>query len=431
MYKEDFQIFDNYKKEQTALFESDIKDSKNETENKNRKKYPSDMIYLDSAASSLTPDIVVEKMNEYYYGYRSNIDRGLYKSAERATGEYEKARQKVTSLINANPDEVIFTASSTDSANKLVVMLETYFKNKKDDRNEILVSKYAHHSDLVPLQEYAKRAGKSIVLFDNVSDALSKMNGKTLLVSCPLASNVTGEIFDIKSLAAKAKDCGAMTVCDMTAAAGHIIIDASDLGVDCAYFGAHKMCGPTGVGALFIKREIVREMSPATFGGGMVWEVSDSSSNFRSDIKKFEAGTGNIAGVIGFGVAVDYLSGINIQKINAHTKEILAYAFAELEKLSKENIIKIYAEKDVEKNVGIISFEVMRDDGSIIHPHDVAQVLADNHVAIRSGHHCAQPLMRKLGVASLSRASFYLYTDKRDVDTLVVSILKVAEKFSR
>lgn len=454
MNKKDFQIFDNYKKENKA-----------------------EMVYLDSAASSLTPDYVVNKMNEYYFDYRSNIDRGLYKSAIKATYEYEESRKKIAIFTNANDEDIIFTSSSTDSSNKLIFMLEKYLFCKKEEssninrtkiinKKEILVSTYSHHSDLVPLQELANRNNLKIILCKNEEDFINHISENTLILSCVHASNVTGQIFDVKSIFAKAKSVSKsiFTICDMTASAGHIKINIKDLGCDAAYFGAHKMCGPTGIGALYIKREIMREMLPASYGGGMVWEVSDESSTFRSDIKLFEAGTGNIAGVIGFGAAVDYINNLGKEKnikeeegnlvkenkfgleiIRSHTKEVLNYALSELSKLEESGLVKLFTEKNIEKNIGIISFEVYKKSKdfdsknlninaksiSSIHPHDVAQILADNHAAVRSGHHCAQPLMRELCVPALTRASFYFYNTKDDVDALIINLKKVQNIFSR
>ena len=425
MHKQDFQIFNNYinAKDNAGHFL---------------------MIYLDTAASSLTPDYVVNKMNEYYFDYRSNIDRGLYASATKATFEYEESRKKIAKFINASNDEIIFTSSSTDSSNKLVMMLESYLKEKS---GEILVSAYSHHSDLVPLQELAQNNNLNIILCTNEQDFVNKISENTILISCVHASNVTGQIFDVRSIFAKAKENAKniFTICDMTASVGHMSVDIKEIDCDAAYFGAHKMCGPTGVGALYIKREIMRNMFPATFGGGMVSEVLDESSTFRSDIKRFEAGTGNIAGVIGFGAAVDYINNLGkenerkeieennsgIQIIRSHTKEILDYAISELSKLEESGVVKLFTERDTENNIGIISFEVYKKSGGVIHPHDVAQILADNHVAVRSGHHCAAPLMRKLGVTALTRASFYFYNTKDDVDALIINLKKVQDIFSK
>ncbi len=402
--KSDFKIFENYKLENGT-----------------------DFTYLDSAATSLTPTYVVEKMNEYYYNYKSNIDRGLYKTAERATAEYENARVKVAQFIGAENDEVIFTSGVTDSSNKIVIMIESHLMPYKDmykTKNEILVSDHAHHSDLVPLQEYAKRNGLTVVLAgENLVELITE---KTLIVSCMYASNVTGEVFDIKSIATRAKEFKAFVLCDLTAAVGHVDLNVKSLDIDAGYFGAHKMCGPTGVGVLYVKRELLRGMNPSTYGGGMVWEVSDTTSTYRSDVKKFEAGTPNIGGVIGTGAAVDYINTVGLENIKTHVQDVTAYAILKLVKLGKEGSVKVFTKHEVQKNIGIISFEYVG-----VHAHDVAQVLADNHVAVRSGHHCAAPLMRKLCAVAVVRVSFYMYSSTQDVDNLILAIKKVRDTFKK
>lgn len=426
--KKDFQIFENYKKE-------------------NKK----EMVFLDSAASSLTPDCVISKMNEYYFKYRSNIDRGLYKSAERATYEYEKAREKVAKFLNVTNEEIIFTGGSTISSNNLIIMFENYYKQKIEkfnliDKNKIIVSNFSHHSDLLPIQEFVKRNNLELVYINNDQDAIKNIDQKTLLVSIPIVSNVTGKIFDIESISKKVKQFNAFIFCDMTAAIGHIKLDINKLNIDGAYFAAHKMCGPTGVGVLYIKRELSRQMYPSFFGGGMVWEVSANDSNYRSDIKRFEGGTANIAGVIGLGAAVDYIDRMGIENIENYIKDLTSYAIQKMENLNSVNkyenkndlyniknglksdiqFIKLYTEKNLSRNAGIISFNI-KD----IHSHDVAQILADNHIAVRAGHHCAQPLMKSLCVPALTRVSFYLYNDKKDIDFLIDGLKKVKEVFNK
>lgn len=400
MHREDFQIFNNYKNQ-----------------------YGIDLVYLDSSASSLTADFVVEKMNEYYFNYRSNIERGLYRTAERATVEYENSRKKVAEFVGADHNEIIFTASSTDSSNKLIRMMEKHMEPHKEyykTKNEIVLIEESHHSELVPLQEYAKRNNLKIVT------GIENIGEKTLIVSCPFASNITGEIFDVKNIFAKAGKVKAFSICDMTAAAGHLDINVKDLGCDAAYFGAHKMCGPTGVGVLYVKHDVLNTMEPVDFGGGIVWEVEKDNTIYRSDNKRFEPGTPNIAGVIGLGAAIDYINKIGLENIRNQVEEVTKYAFEKLVEFEKENKIKIFAEKRVEKNVGIISFEVMG-----VHAHDVAQILADNGVCVRSGHHCAQLYIKKMCVPALTRASIYFYNTKEDVDQLIKAIEKVIEKFGK
>jgi len=420
--KKDFKIFENYK-------------TKNNT----------DLVYLDNAASSLTPDVVVNKLVEYYEEYRSNIDRGLYKTAIDATTEYDNVRGKVAEFIGADSEDIIFTSGSTMSSNMLVNLVEKHLAdymesskvNMYESKNEILVSVYAHHSDLVPLQEYAKRNGLQIKLItpdENIESEenskkyldkfINSINEKTLIVSHPLVSNVTGEIFDIKKIGERVKEVKGFLISDMTATVGHIDINVKDLGVHAAYFSGHKMCGPTGVGVLYLDRNYSRTMTPVVFGGGMVWDVGDESSTYRSDIKVFEAGTASIADVIAFGAAIDYIKNIGLKNIHEHVKDVLEYAKTEIENNFGDKV-KIY-NADSKMNAGILSFDVAG-----IHPHDVAEVLGRESVCVRAGHHCAQPLMRHYSLPALSRISFYIYSGKEDIDKLISSLKKVLEVFKK
>lgn len=386
MHKEDFSIFDNYKA-----------------------KHGTGLVYLDTAASSLTPDYVVDAMSDYYKNYRSNIDRGLYPSAVTATEKYNNARETVAKFFHINSDETIFTSGSTDASNKLARMLE---QKLAPNKNTIIASKWAHHSDLVPLQELAKRNNLEIVLVNDEAECIEKINEKTAVVSMPIASNVTGNIFDIKSVAAAAHKAGAYMISDITAAAGHIDIDLHDIDLDAAYMSAHKMCGPTGVGMLYVKREILRDIQPVTFGGGMVWEVSEQTSTYRSDVRAHESGTAGIAEVIGFAAAVEYINKNNILDENKKINTVLGYTLIELGKIEGVNIYS-----KAENNIGIISFNI---EG--IHPHDVAEVLGRHHIAMRAGHHCAQIAMKTLEVPATCRVSFYFYNDNADVDAFVIAL---------
>lgn len=395
MHKQDFSIFDNYKA-----------------------KHRTTLVYLDTAASSLTPDCVVDAMSEYYLNYRSNIDRGLYPSAVTATEKYNNAREVVAKFFHINSDETIFTSGSTDASNKLTRMLE---QKLTPNKRQIIASKWAHHSDLVPLQELAKRNNLEIVLVNDEAECIEKINENTAIVSMPLASNVTGNIFDIKSVAAAAHKAGAYIISDITAAAGHIDIDLHDLDLDAAYMSAHKMCGPTGVGMLYVKRDILRDMEPVTFGGGMVWEVGESSSTYRSDVRAHESGTAGIAEVIGFAAAVEYINKNNILNENKKINSVVEYALGELAKVEGVNV---YSKN--ENNIGIISFNV-----NDIHPHDIAEVLGRHHIAMRAGHHCAQIAMKTLSVPATCRVSFYFYNTNADVDAFIIALqdaIKILKK---
>lgn len=391
MYRQDFSIFDNYKA-----------------------KHGADLVYLDTAASSLTPDCVVEAMSEYYLNYRSNIDRGLYPSAITATEKYNSARESVAKFFHINHDEVIFTSGSTDASNKLMRMLEQKVTRNK---TQIIASKWAHHSDLVPLQELAKRNVLEMLLVNDEAECIENISDKTFIVSMPLASNVTGNIFDIKSVAAATHNAGAYMISDITAAAGHIDIDLHDVNLDAAYMSAHKMCGPTGAGMLYVKRDLLRDIQPVTFGGGMVWEVNENTTTYRSDVRVHESGTAGIAEVIGFAAAIEYINKKDILNENKKTDGVVKYA---LEKLSEIEGVNIYSKN--ENNIGIISFNIQD-----IHPHDIAEVLGRYHVAMRAGHHCAQIAMKTLDVPATCRVSFYFYNTNADVDSFISALKEVVK----
>lgn len=413
MNREDFKIFKNYEKKNSAK-----------------------LVYFDNASTSQIPNQVVESMNDYYTNHKSNIDRGLYKIEEISTEKYEVSRKKVASFLSVENDEVVFTAGATDSSNKLMLLTEKHLSKYPElykTKNEILVSVSTHHSELLPLQEYAKRNNLIIKILNNLEEFEKEITEKTLLVSMQLVSNVTGLILkkeSVKDIIAKCKAVHAFSVLDISAAVGHMNVNLKDLDCDAAYFSAHKMCGPSGVGVLFIKRVYSRDMLPIYVGGGMVGEVHQLESSYRSDVKAFEAGTQNIPGVIGFTTAVDYLDSIGLENIYKHNQKLLKYFYEKLENSKLEsgekikNKIKIYSEKNLENNIGIISFAV--DD---VHAHDVAQILADNNVCVRSGHHCAALLMKKLEVSSLTRASFYFYNTEEDIDLFFIALEKVINKF--
>ena len=381
--------------------------------------------YLDSAASSLTPTCVIEAMDEYYRDYRANIHRGLYASAERASEEYESARKKVADFIGASPEEIIFTAGATASANQLVYALEQTLDFKEGD--EIVTTVFEHHAMLVPLQELAKRnklvlkyvgATKDFALNTDEIDAL--ISDRTRIVAIMGASNVTGSIFDLtntrintsinSSILSKNRK---IVIRDATAQIGHVPTLVADLGADFIFFSGHKMCGPTGIGVLWGRKDALAELAPGFYGGGMIADVGAFDSRYQTGVERFEAGTPNIAGAIGMGAAVEYLSDVGLENIHTHIRELVTYAQEQMGKLSG---VTLYSARP-EHNVGTISFTV---EG--VHPHDVAQILADNGVAVRAGHHCAQPLHEAMGAPATTRASVHLYNTKEDVDALVKSI---------
>lgn len=388
------------------------------------------LVYLDSAATSQTPNVVLEAMEEYYTKFRANIHRGMYQSGQSASVAYEDARARVAQFIGAEKQEVIFTAGATASSNMLVAMLEHSGVVKIGD--EIVTTAMEHHASLIPLQELARRHDldlKHIPLVDNSVGldyaVLEKfITPKTKIVSVMLASNVTGVINDVRRIADVAHSVGALIICDATAAVGHMPVDVKKLGVDFLYFSGHKMCGPTGVGVLWGRAELLHKLEPSVYGGGIVDEVTLARATWRGIPERFEAGTQNIAGVIGLGAAAEYVQKIGLENIHTHSAKLAGEAMRRLEEISG---VRVIMERDLAKNVGIVSFTVAG-----VHPHDVAEILGREGVAIRAGHHCAMPLVTDaLGVTAVSRASFYLYNTPEDIDALVGAIKKAQAVFGK
>ena len=399
------------------------------------------LVYLDNAATSQTPQVVLDAMDAYYTSFRANIHRGSYEEGEVASATYEEARAKVARFIGADTREVIFTAGATASSNMLVSMLEhsvekrvTLFLPEKGlpffgEGDEVVTTVMEHHASLIPLQEFAKRQGLTLNYIGlpygeaglDYDEALRLITPKTKIVSVMLASNVTGVINDVARIAEMAHKVGALVICDATAAVGHMLVDVKKLGVDFLYFSGHKMCGPTGVGVLWGKKELLEKFEPGVYGGGIVDDVTMEGAVWRDIPARFEAGTPNIAGAIGLGVATEYLTKIGAENIREHNTKLTQEAVTRLEEVSG---VRVISEKDTNKNVGIVSFVV---DG--IHPHDVADILGKNGVAVRAGHHCAMPLHTVLGVPATVRASFYFYNTREDIDALIAGIKKAKEIF--
>lgn len=384
--------------------------------------------YLDTAATSQTPQVVLDAMDAYYTKFRANIHRGLYEVGEDASAAYDDARTKVAHFINAEPREVIFTAGATASSNMLVSMIEYSGMIKEGD--EIVTTAMEHHASLIPLQEFAKRHDLDLKHIPLAEDSVELdysvvekfITGKTKIMSIMLASNVTGVINDVARIAEIAHKFGALVICDATAAAGHIPVDVKTLGADFVYFSGHKMCGPTGIGVLWGKGDVLEKLQPGVYGGGIVEEVTFARATYRGIPERFEAGTPNIAGAIGLGAAVEYLEKVGVENIHEHGSALTSLAIKRLEEVSG---VRVIAEHDTTKNAGIISFTV---EG--IHPHDVADILGKEGVAIRAGHHCAMPLVTDaLGLSAVARASFYFYNTIEDIDALIRGIKKAQEIF--
>jgi cysteine desulfurase/selenocysteine lyase len=385
------------------------------------------LAYLDSAVSTHKPRQVLDKLREFYETSYANVHRGVYTLSERSTAEYEGARNKIADYVNAaSPREIVFVRGATEALN-LVAYAWGLVNLKPGDL--VVVTELEHHSNFVPWQYMAKRTGASlrmIELDDNGELDLSTLDsiaaeGNVKVVANNLVSNALGTINPIEKLSAWAHEQGAIMVVDGAQAAPHKAVDVQALGCDFFAFSAHKMCGPTSVGALWGRLELLESMEPFHLGGHMIRKVTLEETTWGEVPAKYEAGTQPIAEAVGFGAAIDYVNAVGLEAIEGHEHELTAYA---LEKLGEIPDIKLYG-PPADRRAGIVSFNL-----GDIHPHDVAQVLDMDGVAIRAGHHCCQPLMHKLGVAATNRASFYLYTLPDEIDRLVDGLHKARKVFS-
>ena len=382
--------------------------------------------YLDSASSTQKPRQVLNAMREFYEHSYANVHRGVYTLAERATAGYESAREKVRAFVNAPSNrEVIFTRSATEALN---LVAYAWGLDNLGPGDVVVVTELEHHANFVPWQFIAKRTGAEFahIPIDDLGelqlDALDGIvaRGNVKVVANNLVSNTLGTINPVERLAEWAQAQGAIMVVDAAQAAPHRAIDVQALGCDFLAFSSHKLCGPSGVGALWGRRELLEEMQPFNLGGEMIRSVALDRTSWNELPYKFEAGTPAIAEAYGFGVAIDYVSAIGLEAIERHEHELLVQAMDLLAEIPGVHVFGPPADR----RTGIVSFEL---DG--VHPHDVAQILDWEGVAVRAGHHCTQPLMTRLGVAATSRASFYLYTLPDDVDRLAAGLLKVKETF--
>ena len=383
----------------------------------NRKVNGKPLIYLDNAATSQKPKQVIDKITDYYTNYNANIHRGIHKMSEEATEEYEGARQKTAKFIGANTKEMIFTKNTTESLNILAYWALRTLKSG----DEVVLSVMEHHSNIVPWQMLQEKGVKLKFIDINSDGTLSDnmlITKKTKIVSIVHASNVLGTINDVSKIGKIAHDNGALFVVDGAQSVPHMPVDVKKFGCDFLAFSSHKMLGPTGVGVLYGREDVLEKVTPFLRGGDMIKEVHLTNTKWNDLPWRFEAGTPNIADVIGFGTAIDYLNKIGMSNVRQHEIDVTKYAMKELGAIRN---VKIYGPAN---RCGLVSFSI---DG--VHPHDTASILDTEGIAIRSGHMCAQPLMERLEVPALSRASFYIYNDKKDVDALVKGIEKVKTVF--
>ncbi len=384
------------------------------------------LVYLDSAATSQKPNVVIDAIDRYYREYNANIHRGVYEIAARATDEFEAARAKVARFINAATQEVIWTRNATEAIN--LVAYSWGLQNLGPD-DVILTSELEHHSNLVPWQLVAQKTGASLRFIpaddrgELVLDRLDTLLEGVKLLAITHVSNTLGTIVPLERIIPKARAAGATILVDGAQAIPHLAVDMRALDVDFYAFSGHKMLGPTGIGVLYGKRAILEAMPPFLAGGDMIRHVAYDRSSFNDLPWKFEAGTSNIADAIGLGAAVEYLESLGMDWVRSHEQELLAYAFERLAPLAPRGLA-IYGPHDPERASGVISFNF-----ADIHAHDMASILDTEGVCIRAGHHCTMPLMEKMGWSATARASLYVYNTRADVDALIEGLEKAARVF--
>ncbi|MEX0920080.1 MAG: cysteine desulfurase [Candidatus Pacearchaeota archaeon] len=402
----------------------------NQTAKKLRKDFPifrnnPGLVYLDNAATSQKPREVIEGISRFYSRDYSNIHRGVYKLSEKSTELYFKSKELVAGLINAKPEEIVYTRNTTESINLLSYVLSGLLKSKK--KKEIVLSDMEHHSNLIPWQQLAKRDGFKLKFIRlklgtyeiDLEDAKKKITDKTAIVSLIHISNSFGTVNPVKEIFKIAREKKALTVLDAAQSAPHLKVDVKSLGCDFLAFSGHKVLGPSGIGVLYGRKTLLEKMDVFMTGGEMIRKVTSKTASWAEIPRKFEAGTPNIAGAVGLGIAMKYLQKIGVENIDKWEKKLLAYA---LSKMKDVPGIKIY--NNSKQGSGIISFNLEK-----VPPHDVASLLDGYGITIRAGHHCCMPLMKKLGIQGTCRVSFYLYNTFEDVDKLVDALKKISRRF--
>ena len=385
------------------------------------------LVYLDSAATSQKPVQVIEALKKYYEFDNSNVHRGVHTLGNRATESYEGAREKVRNFISAkSTQEIIFMRGTTTAINTVA---QSYGVANVQEGDEIVITYMEHHSNIIPWQQLAKEKGAILKYVDleedgtlSIEKVRATITERTKIVSIMYVSNVLGTMNPIKEITQIAHENGAIMVVDGAQAAPHLRVDVQDLDCDFFAFSGHKMCGPTGIGVLYGKKELLEQMEPVEFGGEMIDFVGLYESTWKELPWKFEGGTPIIAGAVGLAAAIDFLEEIGLDEIEKHEHKLAAYA---MDRMSTINGLTIYGPQDPGKRAGIVTFNL--DD---VHPHDVATVLDMNGIAVRAGHHCAQPLMKWLQVTATARASFYLYNSEEDIDRLVAGLSTAKEYFN-
>lgn len=382
------------------------------------------LVYFDTSATSQTPVQVIQAMSEYYEGYNSNVHRGVHTLGTKATEAYEATRMKTRQFINAKRfGEIVFTRGTTAAIN---LVARSFGDMMVESGDEIVVTEMEHHANLVPWQELAKRTGAKLVFIPLEDDGTIKIDSvknvvtdKTKIVAITHVSNVLGTINDIKEIARIAHENDAYIVVDGAQAVPHLAVDVQDLDVDFYAFSAHKMLGPTGIGVLYGKMEHLKKMEPVEYGGDMIDFVEKETSTWTEVPVKFEAGTPMIAEAIGLSAAIDYITEVGLENISAYEDKLTKYA---MEKMRNIEGIEIYGP---ETRAGLVTFNL---DG--VHPHDLSTALDSDGIAVRAGHHCAQPLMRLLGVSSTARASFYFYNSTEEIDRFIEGLKRAKEFFN-
>lgn len=385
-----------------------------------------ELVYLDNASTTQKPYSVIDSITDFYTNYNSNIHRAVYQLAEEATELYEKSREKIANFINVRPEEIVFTRNTTESIN-LIAHSWARSNLKKDDG--IVITELEHHSNIVPWQILCEEIGTQLEYvgidengFLDLEHMIKLISSKKVkLVSLSHMSNVLGTIVPIEGIIKAAHEHGIPVIVDGAQSVPHMPINVKNIDCDFLVFSAHKMLGPTGVGVLYAKKEFLEKMRPFMGGGDMIKEVFKFHTNYNEVPYKFEAGTPNIADVVGFGAAIDYLEKIGMENIRRHEITLTEYA---LESILSLKYVTVYGPRDTKYRGGVISFNI-----ADIHPHDLATIMNNHGIAIRSGHHCAQVLMQRLDVPATSRASFYIYNTKGEIDKFVNAIKEAGRIF--